>query len=53
MLEEEREGNKEEIRKCFKCDKEGHIVKNCKEKQLIKKQKVQKESDDHTQRFYF
>ena len=36
---------KKETRKYFKCDKEGHIVKNCKEKQ-IKKQKVQEESDN-------
>ena len=34
------------MRKCFKCDKEGHIVKDCKEKQLMKKQKVQEELDN-------
>ena len=35
-----------EIWKCFKCDKEGHIAKDCKEKQLMKKRKIQEESDD-------
>ena len=35
-----------ETRKCFKCDKEGHIMRECKEKQVIKKQKIQEESDD-------
>ena len=35
-----------ETRKCFKCNKEEHIVKDYKEKQLIKKQKVQEESDN-------
>ena len=35
-----------ETRKCFKCNKEGHIAKDCKGKQLMKKQKIQKESDD-------
>jgi len=29
-----------ETRKYFKCDKEGHIAKNCKRKQSIKKYKV-------------
>jgi len=32
--------------KCFNCDKKGHIAQDCKGKQLIKKQKIQKESDD-------
>jgi len=31
---------------CFKCDKKGHIAKDCKRKQTMKKQKVQEESDD-------
>ena len=31
---------------CFKCDKKGHIAKNCKGKQTMRKQKVQEESDD-------
>ena len=35
-----------EIRKCFQCNKEGHITKDCKEKQLMKKQKIQEESDN-------
>ena len=30
-------------RKCFKCDKEEHIAKNCKGMQLMKKCKVQEE----------
>ena len=33
-------------RTCFKCDKKEHIAKNCKGKQIIKKRKVQEESDD-------
>jgi len=36
----------QEMRKCFKCDKKGHIAKDCKEIQLMKKHKVQKESDN-------
>ena len=35
-----------ETRKCFKCNKERHIIKNCKGKQSMKKQKVQEESND-------
>jgi len=35
-----------ETRKCFKCDKEEHIAKNCKGTQLMKKQKIQEESDN-------
>jgi len=35
-----------ETRKCFKCNKEGHIAKDYKGKQSMKKQKIQKESDD-------
>ena len=34
------------MRKCFKCDKEGYIAKDCKGTQSMKKQKIQKESDD-------
>jgi len=34
------------MQNCFKCDKEGHIAKDCKEKQSIKKQKIQEELDD-------
>jgi len=33
-------------RKCFKCKKEEHIAKDYKETQSIKKQKIQKESDN-------
>jgi len=32
--------------KCFKCEKEGHITKDSKRTQLIKKQKIQEESDN-------
>ena len=35
-----------EMRKCFKCDNKEHIAKNCKGKQLMKKHKVQEESDN-------
>ena len=35
-----------ETRKCFKCDKEGHIAKDYKGKQSIKKQKIQEESEN-------
>jgi len=33
-------------RKCFKYEKEEHIAKNCKETQSIKKQQIQKGSDN-------
>jgi len=33
-------------RKCFKYKKEEHIAKDCKEIQLMKKQKIQEKSDD-------
>jgi len=36
----------QETRTCFKCDKEGHIARDCKGKQMMKKQKIQKGSDD-------
>jgi len=32
------------MRKCFKCDKEGHIAKDCKGKQTIKNKKVKENS---------
>jgi len=35
-----------ETRKYFKYDKEGHIAEDCKGKQLMKKQKIQEESDE-------
>jgi len=35
-----------ETRKCFKCEKEEHIAKDCKETQLMKKQKIQGELDN-------
>ena len=34
------------MRKCFKCDKEGHIAKDCKGMQSMKKSKIQEELDD-------
>ena len=33
-------------RKCFKCDREGHIAKDCKGKQMMKNRKIQEDSDD-------
>ena len=33
------------MRRYFKCDRKEHIAKDCKGKQLMKKQKVQKESE--------
>jgi len=34
------------MRKCFKCNKEGHITKDCKGKQTMKNRKVKENSDD-------
>ena len=31
---------------CFKYDKKGHIVKDCRDNQTMKKQKVQEDSED-------
>ena len=31
---------------CFKYNKKGHIAKNCKEKQMMKKRKIQEELDE-------
>ena len=31
---------------CFKCDKKGHIAKDCKGKQIMMKRKVQEELDN-------
>jgi len=39
-----------ETRTCFKCNKEGHITRDCKGKQAMKKRKVQKESDDENEK---
>jgi len=47
MAKECRSKKKEhETRKCFKCEKEEHIAKDCKGIQSMKKQKIQKESDN-------
>jgi len=40
------EKKERETRMYFKCDKKGHIAKDCKGKQIMKKRKVQKESDN-------
>jgi len=40
------EKKEREMRTCFKCDKKGHIAKNCKGKEMMKKRKLQEESDD-------
>ena len=37
MAKEYWKKKKKETRKCFKCDKEGHITKDCKGKQSMKK----------------
>ena len=34
------------MRKYFKYDKKGHIIKNCKGNQSMKKMKIQEESDN-------
>ena len=34
------------MRRYFRCDKEGHIAKDCKERQSMKKQKIQEEMDN-------
>ena len=41
MAKEYWKKKEKETRKCFKYDKEGHITNDCKEKQLMKKQKIQ------------
>jgi len=40
------EKKERETQTCFKCDKKGHIAKDCKGKQTMKKRKVQGESDN-------
>ena len=40
------EKRERETQTCFKCNKKGHIAKDCKGKQIMKKRKVQEESDD-------
>jgi len=34
------------MRKCFKCDKEGHIAKDYKRKQMMKNRKVKEDLDN-------
>jgi len=47
MAKECQSGKKEqETRMCFKCDKKGHIAKDCRGKQIMKKRKIQEESED-------
>ena len=47
MAKECRTEKKErEMRMCFKCNKKGHITRDCKGKQVMKKRKVQEESDN-------
>ena len=40
------EKKEQDTQTCFKCDKKGHIAKNCKGKQTMKMRKVQEESDE-------
>ena len=46
MAKEYWKKKEKKTRKCFKCNKKWHIIRNYKGKQSIKKQKVQKESDN-------
>ena len=47
MAKECRSEKKErETQTCFNCNKKGHIAKDCRGKQIMKKRKVQEESDD-------
>ena len=47
MVKECRTEKKErDTRTYFKCDKRGHIAKDCRGKQIMKKRKVQEESDN-------
>jgi len=40
------EKKERKTRTCFKYEKKGHIAKDCKGKQIMKKRKVQEELDD-------
>jgi len=40
------EKKERETRTCFKCEKKGHIAKNYKGKQTMKKRKIQEEESD-------
>ena len=46
MAKEYWKKKKKETRKCFKCNKEEYIANDYKGKQLMKKQKIQEESDN-------
>ena len=46
MAKECQKKKEKETRKCFKCNKEEYIAKDYKGKQLIKKRKIQEESDN-------
>ena len=46
MAKECQKKKEKEMRKCFKCNKEKHIAKDCKGKQSMKKWKIQEELDD-------
>jgi len=46
MAKECQSKKKEDKQRCFKCNKEEHIAKDCKEMQSMKKCKVQEESDE-------
>ena len=46
MVKECQKKKEKKTWKCFKCDKEVYIAKNCKGKQLMKKRKIQEESND-------
>ena len=46
MAKECQSKKKQDMQQCFKCNKEGHIAKDCKGTQSIKKCKVQEKSED-------
>ena len=50
MAKECQSKKEQETRKCFKYKKEGHIVRNYKGKQSIKKQQIQEKLDDENKK---